>query len=149
MSSSGSGTVNNYGSGCGSDFLTSYGSGSYGSGSGSGSKTLVPTIKTGFANLIPSHKIFTHTFTLQEEAGWKGKDNLMKTNTTLIICPASLMAQWENEIKAKVSIGKLSLQAVLLFRISIRIRIGSGFNGVPGSVFGSSRAEMTHKNIKS
>jgi hypothetical protein len=34
MSSSGSGTVINYGSGSGSDFLTSYGSG-YGSGSGS------------------------------------------------------------------------------------------------------------------
>ncbi len=46
ISSSGSGTVINYGSG--SDFLTSYGSGStsqksygsYGSGPGSGSKTL-------------------------------------------------------------------------------------------------------------
>jgi hypothetical protein len=74
---------------------------------------------------------------LQDEAGWKGKDNLMKTNTTLIICPASLMAQWENEIKAKVSTGMLSLSAVLWIRISIRIRIGSGFNKVPGSVFGS------------
>ncbi len=44
MSSSGSGTVINYGSGSGSDFLTSYSSGygygSYGSGSGSGSTTL-------------------------------------------------------------------------------------------------------------
>ncbi len=39
ISSSGSGTVINYGSG--SDFLTSYGSGSYGSGSGSGSTTLI------------------------------------------------------------------------------------------------------------
>jgi hypothetical protein len=39
MSSSGSGTVINYGSGSGSDFLTSYGSG-YGSVSGSGSTTL-------------------------------------------------------------------------------------------------------------
>jgi hypothetical protein len=38
MSSSGSGTVINYGSGSGYDFLTSYGS--YGSGSGSGSTTL-------------------------------------------------------------------------------------------------------------
>jgi hypothetical protein len=44
MSSSGSGTVINYGSG--SDFLTSYGSG-YGYGSGSGStsqKVTVPTV---------------------------------------------------------------------------------------------------------
>ncbi len=42
MSSSGSGTVINYGSGSGSDFLTSYGSGS---GSGSTSqKVTVPTV---------------------------------------------------------------------------------------------------------
>jgi hypothetical protein len=44
MSSSGSGTVINYGSGSGSDFLTSYGSG-YGYGSGSTSqKVTVPTV---------------------------------------------------------------------------------------------------------
>jgi hypothetical protein len=42
MSISGSGTVINYGSGSGSDFLTSYGS--YGSGSGSGSTTLLSMI---------------------------------------------------------------------------------------------------------
>jgi hypothetical protein len=42
MSSSGSGTVINYGSGSGSDFLTSYGSG-YGSGS-TGQKVTVPTV---------------------------------------------------------------------------------------------------------
>ena len=42
MSSSGSGTVINYGSGSGSDFLTSYGSG-YGSGSTS-QKVTVPTV---------------------------------------------------------------------------------------------------------
>ncbi len=42
MSSSGSGTVINYGSGSGSDFLTSYGSG-YGSGSTSQTVT-VPTV---------------------------------------------------------------------------------------------------------
>jgi hypothetical protein len=42
MSSSGSGTVINYGSGSGSDFLTSYGSG-YGSGSTSQNVT-VPTV---------------------------------------------------------------------------------------------------------
>jgi hypothetical protein len=42
ISSSGSGTVINYGSGSGSDFLTSYGSG-YGSGSTS-QKVTVPTV---------------------------------------------------------------------------------------------------------
>jgi hypothetical protein len=42
MSSSGSGTVINYGSGSGSDFLPSYGSG-YGSGSTS-QKVTVPTV---------------------------------------------------------------------------------------------------------
>ena len=42
MSSSGSGTVINYASGSGSDFLTSYDS--YGSGSGSGSTTLLLTL---------------------------------------------------------------------------------------------------------
>jgi hypothetical protein len=42
MSSSGSGTVINYGYGSGSDFLTSYGSG-YGSGSTS-QKVTVPTV---------------------------------------------------------------------------------------------------------
>ncbi len=42
MSSSGSGTVINYGSGSGSDFLTSYGSGSV-SGSTS-QKVTVPTV---------------------------------------------------------------------------------------------------------
>jgi hypothetical protein len=42
MSSSGSGTVINYGSGSGSDFLTCYGSG-YGSGS-TGQKVTVPTV---------------------------------------------------------------------------------------------------------
>ena len=42
MSSSGSGTVINYGSGSGSDFLTSYGS-VYGSGSNS-QKVTVPTV---------------------------------------------------------------------------------------------------------
>ncbi len=47
MSSSGSGTVINYGSGSGSDFLTSYGSGS---GSGSTSqKVTVPTVP------VPQH----------------------------------------------------------------------------------------------
>jgi hypothetical protein len=44
MSSSGSGTVINYGSGSGSDFLTTYGSG-YGYGSGSTSqKVTVPVL---------------------------------------------------------------------------------------------------------
>ncbi len=47
MSSSGSGTVINYGSGSGSDFLPSYG---YGSGSGSTSqKVTVPTVP------VPQH----------------------------------------------------------------------------------------------
>ncbi len=47
MSSSGSGTVINYGSGSGSDFLPSYGSG-YGSGSTS-QKVTVPTVP------VPQH----------------------------------------------------------------------------------------------
>jgi hypothetical protein len=54
MSSSGSGTVINYGSGYGSDFLTSYGSGS-GSGSGSTSqKVTVPTVPVP----VPQHWFF-------------------------------------------------------------------------------------------
>jgi hypothetical protein len=51
MSSSGSGTVINYGSG--SDFLTSYGSG-YGSGSGSGSTGQKVTVPVP----VPQHWVY-------------------------------------------------------------------------------------------
>ncbi len=54
MSSSGSGTVINYGSGWGSDFLTSYGSG-YGSGSTS-QKVTVPTVPVP----VPQHCSWCH-----------------------------------------------------------------------------------------
>jgi hypothetical protein len=55
MSSFGSGTVINYSSGSGSDFLTSYGSG-YGSGSTS-QKVTVPTVPVP----VPQHwKIYTY-----------------------------------------------------------------------------------------
>ncbi len=53
MSSSGSGTVINYGSGSGSDFLTSYGSG-YGSGSTS-QKVTVPTVPVPVPVPVPQH----------------------------------------------------------------------------------------------
>jgi hypothetical protein len=53
MSSSGFGTVINYGSGSGSDFLTSYGS-DYGSGSTS-QKVTVPTVPVPV--LVPQHCI--------------------------------------------------------------------------------------------
>ncbi len=52
ISSSGSGTVINYGSGSGSDILTSYGSG-YGSGSTS-QKVTVPTVPVP----VPQHWFF-------------------------------------------------------------------------------------------
>jgi hypothetical protein len=55
MSSSGSGTVINYGSGSGSDFLTSYGSG-YGSGSTS-QKVTVPTVPVPVPVPVPQHWI--------------------------------------------------------------------------------------------
>jgi hypothetical protein len=54
ISSSGSGTVINYGSG--SDFLTSYGSG-YGSGSGSGSTTLPLLSQTPTQRRICFHSV--------------------------------------------------------------------------------------------
>jgi hypothetical protein len=41
------------------------------------------------------------------------------------------------------------VNAVLWIRIRIRNRTGSGFNGVPGSLFGSRRAKMTNKRRKS
>ncbi len=50
MSSSGSGTVINYGSGFGSDFLTSYGSGS------TSQKVTVPTVPVPFP--VPQHCFF-------------------------------------------------------------------------------------------
>ncbi len=53
MSSSSSGTVINYGSGSGSDFLTSYGSG-YGSGSTS-QKVTVPTVPVPVPVPVPQH----------------------------------------------------------------------------------------------
>jgi len=53
MSSSGSGTVINYGSGSNSDFLTSYGSG-YGSGSTS-QKVTVPTVPVPVPVPVPQH----------------------------------------------------------------------------------------------
>jgi hypothetical protein len=54
MSSFGSGTVINYGSGSGSDFLPSYGSG-YGSGSTS-QKVTVPTVPVP----VPQHCMIQH-----------------------------------------------------------------------------------------
>ncbi len=54
MSSSGSGTVINYGSGSGSDFLTSYGSG-YGSVSTS-QKVTIPTVPVPVP--VPQHCFF-------------------------------------------------------------------------------------------
>ena len=45
----------------------------------------------------------------EKENEWKlkGVGNLIKTKTTLIICPASLIGQWEGEIKTKVKSGRL------------------------------------------
>jgi hypothetical protein len=58
MSSSGSGTVINYGFGSGSDFLTSYGSG-YGSGSTS-QKVPVPTVPVTVPTVpVPQHCLST------------------------------------------------------------------------------------------
>ncbi len=55
ISSSSSGTVINYGSDSGSDFLTSYGSG-YGSGSGSTrQKVTVPTVPVPVPVPVPQH----------------------------------------------------------------------------------------------
>jgi hypothetical protein len=59
ISSSGSGTVINYGSGSGSDFLTSYGSG-YGSGSTS-QKVTVPTVPVPVP--VPQHCIQVSIYT--------------------------------------------------------------------------------------
>ncbi len=58
ISSSGSGTVINYGSGSGSDFLTSYGSG-YGSGSTS-QKVTVPTVPVPVP--VPQHCFTPYIF---------------------------------------------------------------------------------------
>jgi len=45
----------------------------------------------------------------KENDTWKAKGlgALIKTKTTLIICPASLIGQWENEVKNKVKSGYL------------------------------------------
>ena len=45
-----------------------------------------------------------HLIAFFQENTWKlkGVGNLIKTKTTLIICPASLLGQWEGEIKSKV-----------------------------------------------
>jgi hypothetical protein len=51
ISSSGSGTVINYGSGSGSDFLTSYGSGS----GSSSQKVTVPTVPVTVPVPVPQH----------------------------------------------------------------------------------------------
>ncbi len=45
--------------------------------------------------------------------------------------------------------GTASLFRIIVLRTAalwIRLQIGSGFNGVPGSGFGSRRSKMTHKN---
>jgi hypothetical protein len=71
MSSSGAGTVINYGSGSASDFLTSYGSG-YGSGSTS-QKVTVPTVPVP----VPQHCAGTGTFCLS------GKETHLGSGTGL------------------------------------------------------------------
>jgi hypothetical protein len=77
ISSSGSGTVINYGSGFGSDFLTSYGSG-YGSGSTS-QKVTVPTVPVP----VPQH-CFKHTLGLRPSNSFLG--NICFTFLVLSLC---------------------------------------------------------------
>ena len=44
----------------------------------------------------------------EQEDWWKGKGfQLVRSKTTLIVCPASLMGQWEKEVDNRVKSGKL------------------------------------------
>ncbi len=78
MSSSGTGTVINYGSGSGSDFLPSYGSG-YGSGSTS-KKVTVPTVPVP----VPQH-CFLGTKLFLQQSDWLG-GNSLHNKTKVRIC---------------------------------------------------------------
>ena len=52
--------------------------------------------------------------------------NLIKTQTTLIVAPASLLGQWENEVKTKVSQELFLIIKVGLF---ISEKVARPFNG--------------------
>ena len=47
----------------------------------------------------------------KEEKEWLAKKskNLIRSNGTLVICPASLMGHWEQEVKSKVKSERLSV----------------------------------------
>ncbi len=82
MSRFGSGTVINYGSGSGSDFLTSYGSGD---GSGSASqKVTVPTVPVPVP--VPQHWVECHEKGKKRMNGWmKGCRGITITTVPIIL----------------------------------------------------------------
>lgn len=63
-----------------------------------------------FLNIIFQELAENQEFKKQEEEWFnKHAKGLIQSNTTLVICPASLLGQWEGEIKTKVKSDQLKV----------------------------------------